>query len=169
MAEIEIRDEGKADQAVVFEIERSAFDSRVQADLVDALRESAEPYVSLVASEGGELVGHIFFSPVTFAQGVAPRAAQLSPVAVAPSHHRLGIGSALIVAGLERCREMGWRAVFLVGDPRFYSRFGFELARPGGLSCEGPHDPFLQVIELDAGALSGVSGLVRFHRAFEGL
>ena len=48
----------------------------------------------------------------------------------------------------------------------YYSRFGFQLAGPHGLSCGGPHDPFLQFLELRPGALSSVRGVVAFHPAF---
>jgi len=63
----------------------------------------------------------------------------------------------------------GWKVVSLVGNPLYYSRFGFEMAKPRGLSCGGPHDPFLQVLELEPGALAGVTGHVVFHPAFAGL
>jgi predicted N-acetyltransferase YhbS len=53
-----------------------------------------------------------------------------------------------------------------VGNPLYYSRFGFEMAGPRNLSCGGPHDPFLQVLELEPGALSNAHGHVEFHEAF---
>lgn len=166
MIAIEIRDEEPGDHQGVYEVERSAFDSTLQADLVDALRDSAEPKLSLVALVEGEILGHVFFSPVTFESEVGTGAAQLSPVAVVPSSQREGIGSELIRAGLDRCPSMGWSSVFLVGNPLYYSRFGFQMAKPRGFSCEGPHDPFLQYVELRPDALSGLSGLVRFHPTF---
>ena len=166
MLEIEIRDEDPRDYSVVYEVERSAFGRPLQADLVNALRDSAEPKLSLVALLKDEIVGHIFFSPVAFELETAPLAAQLSPVAVSPSRQRLGIGSKLIRAGLDRCPSQGWFSVFLVGNPLYYSRFGFQMAKSRGFSCGGKHDPFLQVLELRPGALSGLSGLVRFHATF---
>ena len=167
MNEVCIRPERTADQPAIFEVERLAFDSVVQPRLVDALRASAHPSVSLVAETGGDVVGHVFFSPVTFESPDAPAAAQLSPLAVHPDHQGAGIGATLIRAGLEACREVGWRAVFLVGNPLYYRRFGFEMAGPLGFSCGGPHDPFLQVIELAPGALTGIVGPIAFHPAFD--
>ncbi len=166
MLEIEIRDEDPRDHPGVYEVERSAFGGTLQADLVNALRDSAEPKLSLVALLKDEIVGHIFFSPVAFESETAAPAAQLSPVAVAPSRQRLGIGSELIRAGLDRCRSEGWFSVFLVGNPLYYSRFGFQMAKSRGFWCGGPHDPFLQYLELRPGALSGLSGLIRFHPTF---
>ena len=132
---VHIRLETDADHVRVFEVVRAAFDSSVQAELVESLRLAARPSLSLVAVRAAEVVGHIFFSPVTFATGSGTTAAQLSPVAVDPSYQGEGIGSALIRAGLERCPAAGWSAVFLVGNPLFYFRFGFTMAKPLGFSC----------------------------------
>jgi putative acetyltransferase len=60
----------------------------------------------LVAEEGGTLVGHIMFSPVTLHRFTGLMMG-LAPMAVAPARQRRGIGSALVRAGLERCREIG--------------------------------------------------------------
>lgn len=169
MSRLEVRLEREADQDRVFEIERSAFDSLVQPRLVDSLRASASPSLSLVAVREGEVVGHIFFSPVTCDAHPTLDAAQLSPVAIAPDCQGQGIGSALIRAALEQCPSRGWSAVFLVGNPLYYARFGFEMASQREFSCEGPHGPFLQVLELAPGALTGVTGQVDFHPAFAAL
>lgn len=163
---MEIRPEREADRERVFEVERAAFGSDVQPRLVEALRASGSPSLSLVAERAGVVVGHIFFSPVTLESAPSRAAAQLSPVAVVPELQGQGVGSALIRAGLERCRAQGWSAVFLVGNPLYYSRFGFEMAKLRGLSCGGPHDPVLQVLELELRALDGVTGHVEFHPAF---
>jgi putative acetyltransferase len=165
---LHIRAETSADFARVFEVEAAAFGSPIQARLVEALRIDARPNLSLVALDGDNLVGHIFFSPVEVAHGNGPPATQLSPIAVEPSHQTRGVGSRLIRAGLESCRSIGWKAVFLVGDPRYYARFGFEMANPRGFSCDGPHNPFLQVLELEPGALADERGNIAFHPAFDG-
>lgn len=164
---VHIRAECDADRERTFAVVESAFGSRLEADLVDALRRSAEPQISLVAEVDGEVAGHVFFSPITIeTDGPAPRAAQLSPVAVLPELQNRAIGSALIHAGLAECRAVGWSAVFLVGNPVYYARFGFRLAGPLGFSYPGPLDPYLQLLELEAGALAGVGGRIRLHPAF---
>ena len=53
----------------------------------------------------------------------------LSPLGVLPEHQKRGIGSALVRRGLEAMAEQDTPLVFLEGDPRYYSRFGFV---PGG-------------------------------------
>lgn len=162
-----VRAESAADMDATFSVVASAFGRRLEADLVDALRRSASPQLSLVAEAHGAVIGHVFFSPITIeSDRPAPPVAQLSPVAVLPDHQRQGVGSALIRAGLSRCRAMGWSAVFLVGNPAYYSRFGFQLAGPSGFSYPGPHDRYLQLLELRTGGLAGVSGRIRLHPAF---
>lgn len=169
MAGFVIRREDAPDFSQVYEVERLAFGGPLQADLVEDLRGSASPQLSLVAEQEGEVVGHIFFSPVTFAREKAPPAAQLSPVAVAPACQGRGIGAALVREGLVECPDLGWSSVFLVGNPVYYARFGFQMAGPLGFSCGGPHDAFLQVLELQPKALAGASGPVAFHAAFSRL
>jgi putative acetyltransferase len=88
------------------------------------------------------------------------------PVCV-PTHQRCGVGSALIRSGRVHCAELGWKAVFLVGNPEFHSRFGFALAAPRGLRYESESfDPVFQVLELERGALQGRQGWVRSQEAF---
>lgn len=167
-ADLAIRAEEERDRARVYEIQAAAFGRRGEADLVERLRAEARPQLSLVAERAGRVVGHVFFSPVELeceAGGVP--AAGLAPVAVDPAEQGRGAGSALVRAGLERSPERGWHAVFLVGAPAYYGRFGFELAAPLGFRYGDPaFDAVLQVCVLRAGALRGRSGRVRFHAAF---
>ena len=111
-------------------------------------------------------MGHIFFSPVTCTSRANLVFTQLSPVSVLPSLQGKGIGTELIEAGLERCRREDCSAVFLVGNPAYYSRFGFRLAAELGLHCGGEHDPYLQYLELKAGSLGTTGGSVEFEPAF---
>jgi putative acetyltransferase len=89
-------------------------------------------------------------------------------MAIAPEHQRGGIGGDLVRAGLEACRRMGRRVVFVLGHPAYYPRFGFVPAAPHGLSCRWPVPPgVFMVAELGAGALAGARGLVRYPAEFD--
>jgi putative acetyltransferase len=121
----------------------------------------------MVAEKAGEVVGHIFFSPVSFETPNPPRACQLSPLAVLPELQRKGIGTALVEAGLTACAEIGWSAAFLLGDPRYYSKLGFEMAATKSLVHSGTDGEYLQYREIEDGALANVSGEVRFHPIFD--
>jgi putative acetyltransferase len=60
--------------------------------------------------------------------------------------------------------------VFLLGDPAYYARFGFELAGPRGLHYQSEaFDSAFQLLEVAPGALRGCTGCVRYHEAFDAL
>jgi putative acetyltransferase len=145
----------------------TAFETSTEANLVDVLREQAEPIVSLVADDGGAIVGHILFAPVTLMAHPDLRIAGLAPMAVVPAKQRQGIGSALIHEGLERCGQLGFGAVIVLGHAEYYPRFGFTPASRFGLRCEYdvPANVFM-ALELDQGILKGKSGTIRYHPAF---
>ena len=92
----------------------------------------------------------------------------LAPMAVAPSHQHQGIGSALVRAGLERCKALGAGAVIVLGHPEYYPRLGFSPAVRFGIGCEydAPQEAFM-VVELQPGYLRGVSGTIQYHDAFK--
>ena len=165
-----IREERPEDAGTVRAVNLAAFETSVEANLVDALRDQARPIVSLVAEDGGAIVGHILFSPVTLVHGPNLPMMGLAPMAVVPERQRTGIGSRLVRAGLEHCRREGVAAVVVVGHATYYPRFGFVPGSRFGLACEYdvPDDVFL-ACELRDGALSGVSGIVRYHPAFANL
>jgi putative acetyltransferase len=162
-----VRDEHPRDRAAVRAVNLAAFDTSAEADLVDTLRAQAHPIVSLVAEVDGEVVGHILLSPVTLDGHPELRLMGLAPMAVAPAHQRQGIGSALVRAGLERCRQLDIGAVVVLGHPSYYPRFGFAPSVRFGIRCEyeAPDEAFM-LIELRPGCLRGMAGTVRFHPAF---
>lgn len=164
-----VRAETAADHGAVRRVNELAFGRPGEAALVDTLREAARPYISLVALRAGEIAGHIFFSPVTIeADEFASNALALGPMAVLPAYQRQGVGSQLVRAGLKECRRAGQEAVFVLGHPSYYPRFGFRPASEQGLRCVYPvPDEVFMVTELRAGALAGRRGLVRYHPAFD--
>jgi len=169
--DLSIRREDERDYDLIDEIEVSAFGRPGEARLVRSLRSGATPYLSLVASHGDELVGHVFLSPVTIEDAsAAPVCAGLAPLAVRPEVQGRGVGAALVRAALAECSHLGWEAVFLLGDPLYYSRFGFALSAPRGLRYESEaFDSAFQFLEIMDGSLEDVRGWVRFHGAFDEL
>lgn len=145
MDRLVVRDERLGDHAAVRELHRLAFGGDVEAGLVDALRHSDDAVISLVAERpehlNGRLSGHILFSRLE-----APmRALALAPLAVLPEAQRQGIGSTLVRQGLARAKQEGWQAVFVLGEPAYYRRFGFsqDAARP--YACPYNGDYFMMV------------------------
>src|SRR4051812_4691802 len=122
-----IRPERPTDHDAIREVNRLAFGGEDEARLVAALRDGGYVRVSLVAEEGGRVVGHVLFGdlPIVTAGGTFQALAlTLAPLAVLPSHQRRGIGSLLVREGLRACREAGHRIVVVLGHPDFYPRFG---------------------------------------------
>lgn len=110
------------------------------------------------------LKGTIRYWPVSIGDAGVP-ALLLGPIAVNPGLQGSGLGSRLIRMTLNKAAAAGHRAVLLIGDAPYYGRFGFTRALTGKMQFPGPVDldRFLGV-ELVAGALDGVSGMVgRWH------
>ena len=164
---MQIRKERAEDIEGVRRVNVSAFDTAAEANLVDALRDQAQPTISLVADDHGEIVGHIMFSPVTLIGHPDLKIMGLAPMAVLPEQQRKGIGTRLVLSGLEECEKLNFGAVVVLGYPEYYPRFGFVPSSRYGIDCEYevPEDVFM-VKELREGYLSGATGLITYHAAF---
>jgi putative acetyltransferase len=137
---ISIRPEQAADQAVIYDITRSAFAHMPYAggdeeDLVNRLRDGGALALSLVALQGEEVVGHIAFSSAFAGDGSAGWYA-LGPVSVLPDRQSQGIGGHLIMAGISRLIELGAAGCILTGNPNYYVRFGFQAFPDLAPTCE---------------------------------
>lgn len=152
--EIRLRVERPEDAPIIYALTEAAFTGPPFSDgaeprVIDALRAAGALTLSLVATDGDQIVGHVAFSPVTI-DGRAGDWFGLGPVSVWPHRQRNGIGQALIREGLRRLRSMGAGGCVLLGDPAYYARFGFErdpqLRHAGGpawafqrLTLNGPN------------------------------
>jgi putative acetyltransferase len=163
-----VRTETIEDHESVRRVNELAFGQHNEADLVDALRANARPYVSLVAVAGEQVVGHIFFSPVSIeSEAGGFNAMGLAPMAVLPKRQNQGIGSQLVRQGLKECQRLGEDIVVVLGHPNYYPRFGFVPASLKGLRSEyDVADEVFMVVELTEGALNGRRGLVKYHPEF---
>lgn len=94
---ISIRSEEPKDHEAVYAINLAAFEGGPEADLEDILRSSCAEYLSLVAEDGGEAVGHILFTPGTIESPTGGGEGMgLAPMAVTPARHRCGVGSQFV-------------------------------------------------------------------------
>lgn len=168
---ISIRPERPKDYSAIRRVNTEAFGTPAEGDLVENLRESGIPLISLVAESEGTVVGHILFTPVRLENDQGPLSiAGLGPMAVSKAQQRKGIGSALVKAGLKACRRAGYVAVVVVGHPEYYGRFGFTPAVRHGLTSDYPvPDNVFMIRELKEGSLANRRGRVKYHPAFHDL
>lgn len=162
-----IRAESPGDHAAIHDVEVAAFGREDEANIVDGVRRSDAfiPELSLVAEDGGAIVGHVIVSRGHVEPSGEP-ILLLGPIGVVPSRQGEGIGSALVEAALAGARRLGASCVALLGNPAYYGRFGFVHAEPLGLLplAEWPSTAF-QVAVLDPGG--GVpQGRVVYDDAF---
>ena len=122
----------------------AAFGQRDEADLVRALIADGVVAASLVARDAaGRIEGHILYSHLiaTSEDGGRVAAVALAPVSVLPARQGSGIGAALIAAGDAMCTELGATLSVVLGDPDYYTRFGYDVEAARDLACaySGPH------------------------------
>lgn len=160
---MEIRAEEPGDIEQVREVLRAAFRTEAESKLVDALRENGQAVISLVAVRDGEVLGHILFSPVTSAPPGEAKGLGLAPLAVRPAAQSQGIGSRLVQEGLRLCKERGYDFCVVLGDPRYYQRFGFEQASPFGIRNEYGVDEEFMIHYFSS---CRAQGLVRYGSEF---
>ena len=170
MTDLIIRKEQKKDHDEVHCVNREAFKTEAEANLVDKLRGKQIKTISLVAEKDGKVVGHIFFSPVKIkGQMLNPgKALGLGPMAVHPDYQNQGIGSKLVRQGLQACRKAGFDLCVVLGHPWFYPKFGFTPSRPFAITCafEVPDEVFM-INELREGAMDDYEGVVHYLPEFD--
>ena len=161
-----IRPERSDDARAIGDILIAAFSGDAEAGLVERLRRDGNLVLALAADDG-EVRGYVAFPRlrVENADG-AHDVVGLAPVAVAPGLQRRGIGSALIREGHRRLVEQGESLVFVLGDPAYYTRFGYSLlaAQPFKSNYSGPY--FMAQRLREGGP---IGGKVRYPAAFDDL
>jgi putative acetyltransferase len=165
-----IRRERPEDIKEIHSVNEQAFEDSAEARIVDTLREKCPDALSLVAEDEGEIVGHIFFSPVEIEwSGAVIKGMGLAPMAVRPDRQRQGIGSRLARTGLEILKDQEYPYVIVVGHPEFYPKFGFEPASKYHLTCqwEGVPDEAFMIVVNEPSSLLGVKGVARYRDEFD--
>jgi putative acetyltransferase len=162
-----IRPETPADVAAIDVLTARAFAGAPYSDgseslIIRRLREAGRLAVSLIAERGEIVVGHVAVSPVS----ISDRSTGwygLGPISVEPSIQRSGVGSMLMRAALHRLRELNASGCVVLGNPAYYSRFGFAM-QPG-LVYPGPPAEHFMATSFSA---RYPSGQVTYHSAFSG-
>ena len=158
-----IRDERPPDRKIICQVVSSAFGRSAEAELVTRLRVAGDSVISLVADEDAQIIGHVLLSRMN-----APfPALALAPVSVIPARQRTGIGSALVSSAVNRARGEGWAAIFVLGDPLYYQRFGFDSEAAAAFTSPYAGRCFM-MLQLSP-SLTATTGELRHPPAFAAL
>jgi putative acetyltransferase len=162
---LQILQTGPAELDAVLRVQRQAFEREDEALLVAGLLvdSTAQPSLSLLACSADRPIGHVLCTHVTLAG--APRAvaaAILAPLAVVPASQGQGVGRTLIAHSASLLAARGVQLLFVLGDPAYYTRHGFEPAIPHGLIAPYPILPEAawMVRALEPGVLGPAKGTV---------
>jgi putative acetyltransferase len=119
------------------------------------------PELDFVAEKEGQIVGQIVYSRgvIRDKEGEERKVISFGPVSVLPAFQKQGIGSLLITHTINLARDMGFLAICIYGDPRYYSRFGFRCGEKYGVkTADDKYAVALLVLELKQGSLGGTGG-----------
>ncbi|TWU02890.1 GNAT family N-acetyltransferase [Stieleria varia] len=171
---IQVRPAHSDDRDRILAVHLDAFGDDEGPVIVSLLEEmlddpSAEPIHSFVAESNDEIVGHVLFSSVTIESASesneGPTAQLLAPLAVPSKLHGQGIGTHLVKETLKQLAASGVQLVFVLGYPKYYSRFGFVPAGVRGFQAPYPipekNADAWMVLELEAEAVKSVEGTIR--------
>jgi putative acetyltransferase len=114
----------------------AAFGRHDEGLLVTELRDHGDMVLEFVATDREQLIGHVMLSRMVS----PPLTLVLAPVSVHPDWQGKGIGSTLVRAATEAAEEAGWTAIFVLGDPNFYGRFGFEVEQAEAFDTPYQHE-----------------------------
>ena len=163
-----IRREAPGEESRIRAIYETAFETTAEADVVESLRKESSPYLGLVAEEDGAILGHLVLTEVVVETHAGRmKGLGLAPLGVAKSAQGKGIGSALVLAALDEARSLGSDFLVILGDPKFYTRFGFVQAAPALRWRSRDFDPYFMVYPLREGILEDLRGVVTYQPAIE--
>lgn len=165
-----VRQLTEADYSTVYHLIQTAFETAehrdgTEQDFAVGLRNGANyiPELDLVAELDGKLIGHIMFTNTYVARpdGSQYKTLLVAPLATLLEHRGMGVGSALMKEGFRIATAMGYESAFLVGDPNYYGRFGYQLSHLYGINHESMPAEYVMAKELVPGTLEGVTGLIQ--------
>lgn len=159
-----VRDRRPADDDAIDRLTRTAFAASPrghngEAELVRQLRADGDAAIELLAEEDAAVIGHVMLSPMRTPSG----ALGLGPISADPSRWREGIGSALMRAAIDRAATSGAKLIFLLGEPSFYGRFGFDTVVANQFDHDFP-PAYFQALRLAEGGPE--HGSCRYAAAF---
>lgn len=156
-----------ADVPAIDALLRASFAAPDEAMLVQRLCIAGDMVLTMIAEDAGEVAGVAVFSRMAVEVAGKPVASvALAPVAVASGWRRQGIGEAMIAGGHDVLARAGYLVSFVLGEPGYYGRFGYERDWAAGFDSRYAGDYFMALPLNDAGMPCGVRGRADHAPAF---
>ena len=157
-----IREAQESDLEEVFNLIHSAFGNRAESDLVKQLISDGDVLINLVVESSDTIIGNVVVSKITMEPDIGLFCGGVAPVSVVPDQQSSGVGSKLMTAAINESKKMGIDALFLLGDPNYYKRFGFVVSTlKNDYSVEN-----FQELELTEDCLVNIKSKVTYANAF---
>lgn len=156
-----IRTEVPSDILAIDDLLREVSSGSIVAERVMKLRENGQRTLAIVACDDfGKVIGFVMFSPVTLNDEEVNWQA-LSSLYLTPSYRQRGIARQMVEEGLTSLSELGYPACVVIGDPEYFSRFGFK----NNELFSTLSDPLL-IVELEENVCRDKKGIIRYGVEF---
>ena len=163
-----IRTAAAKDYPQIYNLVKTAFETAevsdgTEQDFVYRLRDPERhiPELEMVMESEGELIGHVMLTkhPLIL-RGKPAEALLAAPLCIKLEYRGRGLGGTLLTAALKKAQNNGYAAVFLIGNPAYYGRFGFKPVKTLNIRNESPvPDRYVLGLELAWGSLDGGGAL----------
>ena len=157
-----IREAQEPDLEEIFNLIHTSFANKAESDLVRQLILDKDLLINLIFESSDTILGNVLVSKVTMEPDIGLFCGGVAPLSVLPEHQSHGIGSKLIKAVIKNSEKMKMDALFLLGDPSYYERFGFNVSK---LQSDYKAEHF-QELELTKDCLVNVKSEVIYASAF---
>jgi len=157
-----IREAQESDLEAVLNLIHSSFSNKAESDLVKQLISDNDVLLNLVIESSNTIIGNVIVSKVTMEPDMGLFCGGVAPLSVLPERQSSGIGSQLMKEAIKKSNEMGMDALFLLGDPDYYKRFGFNISN---LKSDYRVEHF-QELELTRNCLVNLKSKVTYANAF---
>ena len=123
-----IRETQESDLDEVFNLIHSSFSNKAESDLVKQLISDGDVLINLVVESSDTIIGNVVVSKITMEPDLGLFCGGVAPLSVLHDQQSSGVGSKLMTAVINESKQMGIDALFLLGDPNYYKRFGFVFS-----------------------------------------
>lgn len=167
-----IRAEREEDYSQIYEVVKKAFEKAEHSDgneqdLVEKLRKN-KAYInslSLVCEDNDKIVGYVMFTKNKIGKVTG---LTLAPLAILPKYQHKRLGTLLVKSGLKIAKELGYEYVVVLGNPKYYNRFGFVTSKEFGIKSpfDVPSKNFMALNLIDNDDREDLNAVVEYPKPF---